>query len=291
MEIANPIYDVVFKYMMDDNKVAKLFLSAILGEEIETLEFKPQERSLLLNQHSITVFRLDFSAKIKIGPEDYKQVIVEIQKAKFPTDIMRFRKYLGEQYIKNDNTFIKKEKKIALPIVSIYFLGHNLENTEAPVIKVNRQYIDVIEGKEIKEREEFIESLTHDSYIIQIPQLKKKRRTELEILLSVFDQNNIDDDIHILNVKEEDFPEKYRIVIRRLLKARVEKEIRQTMDLEDEILEELENKERYIAKLIEENVKLIEAKDKALEAKDKALEEKDKALEDLKRQLDALKNK
>ncbi|MEZ4988613.1 MAG: hypothetical protein R2795_26935 [Saprospiraceae bacterium] len=34
MEIANPIYDVVFKYLMEDNRVAKLFLSAITGLEI-----------------------------------------------------------------------------------------------------------------------------------------------------------------------------------------------------------------------------------------------------------------
>jgi hypothetical protein len=29
VEIANPIYDVVFKYLMRDEKVAKLLLSAI----------------------------------------------------------------------------------------------------------------------------------------------------------------------------------------------------------------------------------------------------------------------
>ena len=34
MQIANPIYDVVFKYLMDDNQIAKLMLSAIIGEEI-----------------------------------------------------------------------------------------------------------------------------------------------------------------------------------------------------------------------------------------------------------------
>ncbi len=43
MEIANPIYDVVFKYLMEDNKVAKIFLSAITGLEITNLEFIPQE--------------------------------------------------------------------------------------------------------------------------------------------------------------------------------------------------------------------------------------------------------
>ena len=38
VEIANPIYDVVFKYLMNDEKVAKLLLSAIIGKEVLTLE-------------------------------------------------------------------------------------------------------------------------------------------------------------------------------------------------------------------------------------------------------------
>ena len=43
MQIANPIYDVVFKYLMEDAKIAKLLISSIIGEEIETLDFRPQE--------------------------------------------------------------------------------------------------------------------------------------------------------------------------------------------------------------------------------------------------------
>ena len=43
MLIANPIYDVVFKYLMDDSKIAKLIISSIIAEEIEELVFKPIE--------------------------------------------------------------------------------------------------------------------------------------------------------------------------------------------------------------------------------------------------------
>ena len=43
MIIANPIYDSVFKYLMDDNRVAKLIVSALLAEEVEELEFRPAE--------------------------------------------------------------------------------------------------------------------------------------------------------------------------------------------------------------------------------------------------------
>ena len=41
--IANPIYDVVFRYLMDDNKIAKLMISKIIGEEIVELDFQPTE--------------------------------------------------------------------------------------------------------------------------------------------------------------------------------------------------------------------------------------------------------
>jgi hypothetical protein len=31
MQIANPIYDVVFNYLMEDAKIAKLLISSIIG--------------------------------------------------------------------------------------------------------------------------------------------------------------------------------------------------------------------------------------------------------------------
>lgn len=278
MQIANPIYDAVFKYLMDDNRVAKLLISKIIGQEIESLEFQPLENRIDIEHRTFTIYRLDFSARIKTETGKIKQVIIEIQKAKFPTDIMRFRKYLGQQYISDKNTIIIDEKKKALPIISIYFLGHKLQNTDAPILRVKRDYIDLSTGEEIAEREEFIESLTHDSYIIQIPHLKDRRRNELEMLLSVFDQSNISEDHHILNINEEDYDKKYRHLIRRLQRAVEEPKIRKTMDIEDEVLEELERKERSIYK-----------KDEVIKEKDRIIGEKDKALEEMKHQLEELR--
>jgi len=264
MQIANPIYDVVFKYLMEDGKIAKLMLSSIIGENIEELSFLPQEFISDLDKQIsenirkkpkkakkiLTVYRLDFSAKIKTD-EGYKQVIIEIQKAKFPTDIMRFRKYLGSQLINKENTQRIKIKnrirKTGIPIISIYFLGHKLDYTTAGVIKINRQYKDLITDEIIETKESFIESLTIDSYIIQIPYLTQKRRNDLEILLSVFDQSRkIENEHHILNVKEKDYPEKYRSIIRKLQEAVQNAEIRKNMELEDGIIDELEDLEREI---------------------------------------------
>ena len=264
MYIANPIYDVVFKYLMEDGKIAKLIISSIIDETISELTFLPKEfssdvekRTKKKTRNSKTVYRLDFSAKIKTE-DGFKQVIIEIQKAKFATDIMRFRKYLGEQYSNKENSQVvqikNRKRKIGVPIISIYFLGHRLNTTKASIIGIKRIYTDLVTGKTIQTKEAFIESLTHDSYVIQIPELVGKRRNELEILLSVFDQSTaVDNEQHILNIKEEDYPEKYRTIIRKLQIAVQDTEIKKKMVLEDGILDELEDMDREIEELTEEN--------------------------------------
>lgn len=45
MIIANPIYHVVFKYLLEDVEIAQELLSTILSEEVENLGLKPQETS------------------------------------------------------------------------------------------------------------------------------------------------------------------------------------------------------------------------------------------------------
>ena len=267
MQIANPIYDVVFKYLLEDNKIARLFISAIIGEKIVSLEFGSTEVVGEI-EANLTVYRIDFKAIISTA-EGEKAVIIEIQKAKLPTDIMRFRKYLAEQYASGYGEV--REASVpygkAIPIISIYFLGHTLQYTKAPVVKVARQYIDLTTGEVISKKEVFIESLTHDSYVIQIPYLKDKRKTDLLKLLSIFDQSQREKDFHILNVSEDDFPEQYKPVVRRLQKAIMVPKLRKKMELEDEISSVLKNMGRTIA----EQKKAIEEKDRIIEALKKKL--------------------
>ncbi|MDR0565762.1 MAG: hypothetical protein LBG47_01790, partial [Prevotellaceae bacterium] len=46
MHIANPTYDVVFRFMMEDERVAKSFISAIIEEEVVELDFAAQEHTV-----------------------------------------------------------------------------------------------------------------------------------------------------------------------------------------------------------------------------------------------------
>lgn len=294
MYIANPIYDVVFKYLMEDAKIAKLLLSSILETEIKSLRFLPQEftgefesrtgKQLHKLRLGLTVYRIDFSAKIKT-PEGDKQVIIELQKAKFPTDIMRFRKYLGNQFINKENTqrltINGRSRKVGLPIISIYFLGHKLDYTQASAVRVNHVCTDMITGEVITKKEPFIESLTVNSRIIQIPYLKDKRRTELEMLLSVFDQSNaVDIEHHVLNMNENDFPQKFQPIIRKLHQAVQNPEMKQKMEMEDGILDELEELEREVSELEQKNAKIAEEKEREKEERLKAEEEKEQEKEE-----------
>jgi hypothetical protein len=285
VQIANPIYDVVFKYMMNDEKVARLLLSAIIGREVVELEFRPTEHHFPVGE-MLAVLRMDFSARILDEHGNQELVILELQKAKLASDIMRFRRYLGEQYANKANVVREPKEEYphrrALPILSIYFLGHTLEQVRAPVLRINRRYIDAATGEEIHEKEEFIESLTHDSIIIQIPYLPGHRRTELEQLLALFDQSNRSEDHHFLNIKEEELPKRYRPLLRRLQKAVADPVIRQTMEAEDDLIEEFKDYQRMISEkdqALEEKDQALEEKDLALEEQRKTIEEKDKTIE------------
>ena len=265
MKIANPIYDVVFKYMMEDNDVAKLLISAIIGQEVIKLDFKPQEHTIDLERRSLTVYRLDFKAVVKTDIDE-KIILIEVQKAKFSSDIMRFRRYLGEQYSNKENRDI--------PIISIYFLGYNLTHVKAPVIKVQREYINLATNSRIMEREDFIESLTHDSFIIQVQSLHSPYNSEIEKFLSIFDQTEKSENDHILEIKEDEYPEHYKKLLRRLQKAALESRLRKEMEIEDEIVEELDNLER-----------VIEKQELVLSEKDSQLSEQSRIIDELKRKL------
>ena len=286
VQIANPIYDVVFKYLMEDNDIAKLVVSTIIGEEVVYLDPKPQEytaekTNIEGKNTSITVYRLDFAAKIKTAA-GYKMVLIEMQKAKLPTDISRFRSYLGEQYVKEDESVTDQEDDIEnIQLYCLYFLGTHIGISNIPVVVVNPQARDVATGDLITQKNSFIEALHHRSWIIQISYLKVPRRTDMERLLAVFDQSYCTKDPHIMEVIEDDFPEMYRCIIRRLKMAAGDPEVRKQMKLEDRII-------KYLRKWVRnENEHLTQA----LAEKDQALAERDQLIAQINQTLEIERKK
>ena len=85
MIIANPIYDIVFKKLMEDHEIARGMLERILETRIEQLTFASQEHTAADDEGRLTFFRLDFTASI-YTPDGWKQVLIELQKARLETD-------------------------------------------------------------------------------------------------------------------------------------------------------------------------------------------------------------
>ena len=195
MVIANPIYDVVFKRMMENDKVAKFFIGTLLEQTIETIEVKPQEFTYTDQLAGLAVFRLDFIATIKTEAGAFKKILIEIQKAKNQIDLMRFRNYLAEQYKKEDDI---NGKKMILPITTIYILGFKLPEIDSACLKVERNYKDLVHNFRVETKSDFIEKLTHDSYVVQVGRITNKYQTKLDKLLSLFEQTNFVDNSKIV---------------------------------------------------------------------------------------------
>lgn len=261
--------------------MANILLSALLKKEIRDLQIRQHEYSNV-QRSSISLFRMDFSAKIVDSDGEEHLVLIELQKTWLPTETLRFRQYLGTHYLNKDNVRKGVDSHYGLPIISIYILGHTLGDLKEPVIYVRRRYLDyednVIEGKD-----RFIESLTHDSIIVQIPFLQKRTRNRLERLLNIFDQNcRLKDDDHFLEIDESLFHVEDAPVLTRLLKAGVAPEVRRSMEVEDEILSEIEARDTVIMQkdqLIQQKEAAIEQKEAAIQQKDETIQQKDAAIQ------------
>jgi hypothetical protein len=296
MIIANPIYDVVFKYLLEDVEIARELLSTILGEEIQSLELKPQETATEKSGGGISILRFDFKAIIKNKSSELHKVLIELQKAKKAFDVMRFRRYLGDNYRKEDDVLNDKgeSEKRPLPIISIYFLGFPLDNIHAGVVKINREYRDVVTQEILEIKEDFVELLTHDSYLIQARKLPRKARTKLERILQVFSPiYQTTNDQHQLDFQGDTNDPLLKKMLDRLGRAIASEEIRDNMDLEDELDRIFDREMKKLAAekdeiIAEKDQLLIEEKKRAEDEKNRAEEEIQKNLE-LQRQIEELK--
>jgi hypothetical protein len=275
MKIANPMYDVVFKYLIEDLECAKLLLGEIIQQEIIECELLHNEIASEAQSES-GVLKMDFKAMVKTKEEKHLLVIIEVQKALKETNLLRFRQYLGSQYSNKNNCYSENDKKIPLPIFSIYFLGYNIGlDNKVPIIKVSPKSFDYTEGSEIKSTSTFTDSLSHEMVIIQTKVLKNSQRSLLEGFLSNF----MPEVQQFLVVNPGDFDRKFVSLLKRLEKATMKKEIVELMQRENLIQEEWENMVRSIA----------EAKQRETEAKQREMEMKIKVQEEQKQKDEIIK--
>jgi hypothetical protein len=325
--IANPMFDTVFKRLMENDRVVKFFIGTLLEAEVLSVDIRPQEYTHKSDDarkkskkdkmdekddsdddNSIaglaySIYRVDFVAIVKTKDKKDKKdkkILIEVQKGRDEDDVMRFRNYLGDQYKKED---IVDGESVVLPIITIYVLGFNLGKMNSPCIKVDRTYIDMLNKQTFDVQTPFLEKLTHDTYVIQTKRIALAHyRTKLEQLLGIFEQAHfIEENSEILKRyhQSDDDNKDVQFIASMLHEMGTDPEERKKIEDEAEALRtweelygrKLRKKDKVIEekdKTIEEQDKVIEEKDKTIEKQDRALEEKDKALKEKDKALEEL---
>ncbi len=63
-KVCNPIYDTVFKYLVEDERVAKVLLGVILNKKILHVEIKGRESTYRKDDNQLKLLRFDFAGTI-----------------------------------------------------------------------------------------------------------------------------------------------------------------------------------------------------------------------------------
>ena len=250
IRVANPIYDSVFKYLMEDERIARTVLSALLKKEVVEVQIRRNEYTNGYRDN-ISMFRIDFGARVRQDDGSLRLVLIELQKTWLTTETLRFRQYLGAQYANKEN-MVQEEMRppYGIPMVAVYILGHRVGNINVPVLYVNHKPYDY-EGNEVTQGlpDPFVDSLVHDSIIVQIPLLHGQINNRLDKVLSVFDQTNKEKDnqqlVELDDANYEDDSD-MQYILHRLVMASVDAQLRQDMNVEDEYFQAIEDRDTAI---------------------------------------------
>jgi hypothetical protein len=284
MKIANPLYDHAFKYLMSNDRLARKVLSVILEKEVLELELAQQEVVVEDQERRFTLYRLDFRAVVRDADGRQEAVLIELQKSKLPTNVLRFRNYLGLSYSHRPAT-----GEGALPIITIYILGYNVEDIPVMAAKVDRRITDLSRHEELHIQSDFIGLLTHTCYVLQVRRLPGERQSRIERFMTLFNQAWVAEEKFILDLEE--VPEEFKDVAEYLQRPLREEDIRARLRIEEEVeelfaLQEAEKAE--LAKRLEEGLRQKEELAKRLEEGLRQKEELGKRLEEGLRQKEEL---
>lgn len=268
MKVANPIYDIVFKYLMEDERIAKTILSALLKMDVVEVKVRRNEYTNT-NRENLSIFRIDFGATIRKEDGSKHLILIELQKTWLETETLRFRQYLGVHYANPENILPESKEGYAIPMITVYLLGHKVGDIEEPVLYVRRQSYDYDDNVVTKGLPHpFIDSLTHDSIIVQIPRLRGQINNRLERVLSIFDQSHLDGkNKQMLEIDETLYSGDADMlhIVHRLLAAASDSNVRHDMNVEDEYYSAIEKRDTDILlkdkQLAEKNATIKEQND------------------------------
>ena len=281
MKIVNPLYDQAFKYLMDNEKIAKIVLSIILDTKVIFLQSKPQETPIK-HINDIKLSRFDFKAIIRNKKGEDKTVLIELQKYKTPNPIMRFRRYLAQNYLREETTIDENgnEKKEALPIISVYILGYDLPEFPTQAVKIENRPYDIINNEYLNVKSEFAELLTHPCIILQSVNKAHvtSKGTRIEKFLHLFSQKLKGDSAnYIIDVTNEESDKEFDEIIKYLNKATLDDKLIRQLTYEKEYEAGLKDMKAEIEKLKKREDEAKKREDEAKKREDEAKKREDEA--------------
>ena len=280
MLIANPIYDVTLKRLLEDDVAAKYIIGSILDCEVLSLEPKPTTITET-DRDGLRVYYMDFAAKILTKDQGPKSTIIEMQKSHKWADVQRFRNYLGGEYMRSED-----------PIVAIYFCCFGL-GVNSAAFSGHPTFADLRTGQKLHVTAPLVRRLMHSSYFIQVPKIEPCLDSDLDAVLSVFAQEDFVQDSRTLRHYRAQARNKGMAAVLRTLGAIADDPVARA---------ELENEARCVAyeerafgdrdrKIMEQSI-IIEDRDKQIEDRDrqivenlKQIDERDKQIEESLKQI------
>jgi hypothetical protein len=243
----------------------------------------------------VKLFHLDFTAVIELPDGSEELIMIELQKASEPDDIFRFKRYISKNFQKKQEIEITDPKTQAIEsinkpirLIPIFILNFRIENEiNDLLIKTNRIKTGVFKNKNLLKHNEFIDNLSYDIWVVQLPNLHNiiedeykddEYKQKLYSLLKLFDQKSkVRDNEHRLRIIRKFFPGFLDRVIKRIQASSINNpNLEEQMFAEDEYLKTLIKRDNKITFLEE----LLDKKGKALEDKDKVIIELAKTLKE-----------
>ncbi len=298
IHVANPIYDSVFKYLMEDERIARTILSALLKKEVVEVQIRRNEYTNGYRDN-ISMFRIDFGARIREADGALRLILIELQKTWLETETLRFRQYLGAQFANPENMVHEEMRPpYGIPMVAVYILGHRVGNINVPVPYVNHKSYDY-DGHEVTQGlpDPFVDSLVHDSIIVQIPLLHGQINNRLFKVLSVFDQTNKEkDNRQLVELDEANYQDDadMQYILHRLIMASGDAQLRQDMNVEDEYFQAIEDRDTAIMsrdKMIKEKDQQLSQKDQQLSQQSQQISQQSQQISQQSQQLNRIREK
>jgi len=253
MLILNPLYDWAFKYLLDNNDLARKFVSAILCRNVTHLETRNIELPLLKDGNPFYT-RFDFKAIVEADGRT-EEVLIELQKYRSPDPVGRFRTYLGESYMKEE-AYTEPDgtrKRTSLPLIAVYILGYSPAEFRVPHVVARPVLYDGIDGSVLEMESRTVGLLTHTShFLLAVPPAGYVwRGSRQEAVLRLFRQKLDSEESNTIYELEEDPQDE----VARELAAYLNLGTRQ-----EDIVRRLKAEEEYYASVVELEAALEESK-------------------------------